>query len=178
MKKFFKLGCLGVIGLVVLLFILGALLGNDDSEKVPVTSNGTSTEKPAAVDNEKTVTVNKVYKVNGLDITIGDIIITKKDIKVDMNIVNTTGDQISFFPDQGSIVIGNTQVDANMFMTKGDVSGDIHGGVEKTGTIRFLAQEGKEFSPSEINEIKLALGMILNDKSYASEDFNETIVLN
>lgn len=176
MKKFLKIGCLGVIGVVVLLIILVAIVGDDDTEKVPVTSDGNTTEKPVASEGEKAVSVNREFKINGLNITIGDIVITKKDIKIDMTILNTTDDQISFFPDQGSLIVGNTQVDANMFMTKGDVSGDIHGGVEKTGTIKFLAQDGKEFSPSEINEIKLAFGMILNDKSYESEDFNETIV--
>lgn len=188
MKKFFKFGCLGLIGLVVLIIVLAVIGSDGGDEKTPVSSdtnstsedtNSTSTEEPTEEDNadEKSAAVNQDFKVNGLDIKISNIVITKKDVKIDMTLTNTTDNQISFYPDQGSMVIGNTQVDANLFMTKGDLSGDIHAGVEKTGTIRFMAPDDKEFTPNEIKEVKLVLGSVLDNKSFSSEEFQQTIAI-
>ncbi|WP_437389017.1 DUF4352 domain-containing protein [Priestia filamentosa] len=74
MKKFFKMGCLGFIALIVLIIIIGvAMGGNDSSDK----ASSTSSDKQTTKDESKksygvgdTVEVgDMVYTVNGKEIT-------------------------------------------------------------------------------------------------------------
>lgn len=69
-----------------------------------------------------------------------------------MTLRNETNDKLTFYPDQGNVVVGNMQLDANMFMTEGKVSGDIQPGVEKSGVVVFTVPEGKTLSPKEVTQ--------------------------
>lgn len=126
-------------------------------------------------EKEKYIEVNKEFEVNGLEIEITDVEITEKEVKIGMKLKNNSESVKTLYPDQGDIIIGNKQIGANMFMTKGDVSGDIHPGVEKEGTLRFL-DDDKSLKAGEIKKIKLAFGNIY-DEEYSSETFEETISL-
>ncbi|MEK4093277.1 hypothetical protein [Viridibacillus sp. FSL H8-0110] len=52
-----------------------------------------------------------------------------------------------------------------MFLTDGDVSGDIQSGVKKEAVLEFLVPEGKELDVKNIKEIKLNFGDIYDEKS-------------
>lgn len=62
-----------------------------------------------------------------------------------------------------------------MFMTDGDVSGDIHAGVEKSGVIRFILDD--DISVDDIEEITLKLGDVYNEDEFNAEEFSETLSL-
>ena len=94
---------------------------------------------------------------------------------VDITLNNTTEDTLTFYPDQGSAIIGSKQVDANMFMTKGDASGEIYGGVEKEGKIKFVLRK-TGINVNEVNEITLKFGSV-GDYEYDYEDYSKTIEL-
>lgn len=125
---------------------------------------------------ERTVEVNEEYKYNDLTIVIDEIDITEKDIKIGMTLDNDSEASKSFHPDQHNILVGKKQLSANMFMTKGDVSGEIHPGIEKTGTIRFLIDEDDGIDTADITEIKLMLGKVYDSDTVGnSESFEEVI---
>ena len=119
--------------------------------------------------------INETYEVNGLTIDISTIEVSDDDVKIAMKLANNSENTLSFYPDQGDIIIGNKQVGANMFMTDGDVSGDIHAGVEKSGTIRFILDD--DISTDDIEEITLKLGDVYNEDEFNAEEFSETLSL-
>lgn len=173
MKKAFKIGCFGLIGLFVLIAIVSMISFSGEEESVSTGSSTQETSKePEATKEEeaspgtKTIDVSsQTQTLNGLVINLGEMKISKDKIQVGMNINNTSDKTITFYPDQGNAVIGSLQVDANLFFTEGDISGDIMAGVQKDGIIEFLAPEGKEIDVEAVKEIKLHFGSV-NDETY------------
>lgn len=170
------LASIGVGAFATIALIDSAIMAVPDASEPAVATSDSNEEvdKSSEDDSEKIIEVNEEYEVNGLNIVIEDIEITEKDVKISMNVKNESDNTKTFYPDQGDIVIGNKQIGANMFMTDGDVSGDIHTGVEKSGTLRFL-DDDDELIPSEITEIELMLGNVFDEETYDSEDFKEVI---
>lgn len=153
----------------------GSGSGNDQ----PATAEGGGQEQAAEqAANEARHKINKDYEVNGLKITIGEVVVQKDRVIVGMTVNNPGKEAISFYPDmEGTVVIGDMQLDANPFLTEGKVSGEIQGGVKQEGVVHFLAPEGKELAPAEVKEIKLNLGEIIHQGTWDAKEFNETIKL-
>ncbi len=174
MKKFFKFGCGGLILLVVLIIAL-AMCSTDDDKP----STGSSGEK-AATSSSKNDGSKKVdastqnVDASGLKVGLGEIKITKRKIQVGVNVHNTKESKVSFYPDQGSAVIGDMQLDANMFLTDGKVSGEIQGGVKKEAVLEFLAPDGKDIDVENVKEIKLMFGDVYDEKT-GTQDVTFTV---
>ncbi|WP_238650664.1 DUF4352 domain-containing protein [Paenibacillus piscarius] len=96
MKKFFKLGCLGFIALIVLVIVIG-YMGSDKDSSSNTTAN--STEKKESSKKEE-----KKLAKKGEELQVGDVVFK-------VNKVNTTkkikdGDFLSYEPDSdGSIFL-------------------------------------------------------------------------
>lgn len=191
MKRTFYLSVLTVV--VLIIFGLLALGSGEDSDEAVIRTGasvdrGSSTEETVGTPGEQDVepeqapdeTANKYsirqeYNVNGLKIVIGEIELRQNRVLIGVTVKNEVEDTLSFYPDQGEIVMGSMQLDSNMFMTDGDVSGDIRPGVEKSAVIHFLTPEGKDV-PDE-DSVTLYFGTVYNMESYSTEDFIETILL-
>ncbi|MED3691315.1 DUF4352 domain-containing protein [Peribacillus butanolivorans] len=91
MKKFFKIGCLGFIGLIVLGIIIGIATGGDDTE----TKNSTKKEETKTDSKEKKETKAKTYGIGDV-VKVGDMEYTIKE--------KTEKDQVgpSVLPDKAS----------------------------------------------------------------------------
>lgn len=163
-----------LVGLLIGLLIV-TLTGCGEPSGVKTGAESDSAK--VAVNKEFKVAVNKEFSVNGLKITIGEVQVKKERILVGMTIKNETSDKLTFYPDQGSAVVGSMQLDANMFMTEGDVSGDIQPGVEKSGVVVFTTPEGKTLTPEEVTSIALHLGNVYNEKSFEAKPFDTTLSL-
>src|SRR5690606_12719562 len=177
--------------LIMLLFsalLIGILSACDDggeSESNESTTNESASEtsetnteeeeEEASIDSGF-VEVNETYNVNGLDIKIENIEITDDKVRVAMTIANNSDTTKTFYPDQGFLVVGNNQVEADIFATEGDLSGDIFGGEEKSGVVLFnVADSGINFD--EASEINLRLGDVFDEESFNAEEFAETIAI-
>lgn len=136
-----------------------------------------SAAQSSSAEDSKKSAINKDFSVNGLKITIGEVQIEKDRILVGMNINNESNNKLSFYPDQGSVVVGNIQLEGNLLMTEGDISGDFHPGVEKSGVAVFDIPEGKTLNPKEITEIVLHAGDVFNDETFEAESFDATLTL-
>lgn len=173
MKNFFKFGCLGIIGIVVLVIILAVFSGGDD-DKVSTGSDSKTTENKESASkkddgSKKFNASSQQVDAIGLKVGLGEIKIKENKIQVGINVENTTDKAISFYPDQGSAVVGNIQLDANMFLTDGSVSGDIQSGVKQDAVLEFLVPEGKKIDVNSVKEIKLILGDV-NDEDFTKND--------
>lgn len=176
--------------LIMLLFsalLIGILFACDEggegesnesttNESASETSEMSVNAEEKEEENSGIVEVNKTYNVNGLDIKIENIEITDDKVRVAMTIVNNSDTTKTFYPDQGFLVVGNKQVEADIFATEGDLSGDIFGGVEKSGVVIFnVADSGINFD--EASEINLRLGDVFDEESFNAEEFAETIAI-
>ncbi|EIJ79176.1 hypothetical protein PB1_16504 [Bacillus methanolicus PB1] len=155
---------------VTALLSLGLVLAGCGSSDVSTGGTGNSTEKKEESNSEtkevkkdsgKTIDATAhTTDVLGMKVALGEIKITEDKISVGMNLENTSDAALSFYPDQGQLVVGDMQLNANMFMTTGEIGGDVQGGVKQEGVIEFLAPEGKKIDVNAVKELKLLFGDI------------------
>ncbi|OMF61886.1 hypothetical protein BK139_05035 [Paenibacillus sp. FSL R5-0490] len=157
------------------------MFSGDGDEPVSTGTDSGSTEKAKSDDkpiddgSKKVDASDQSTDAAGLIVALGEVKISSDKIQVGINVENTTENKLSFYPDQGSAVIGDIQLDANMFLTDGDVSGEIQGGVKKEAVLEFLTPDGKEIDVNSIKEVKLMLGDVFNDTTFESKPVNFTI---
>jgi hypothetical protein len=179
-KKLFKWFFITFGALVALIVVIMVF---SDDEEVSTTSTATTAQqddvKTASKEeakqeaaNEKKFNAGITKTVNGLIINIAEVKITENSIEVGMNFENKTDSKLTFYPDQGSAVVGSMQLDANMFMGSGDVSGDINAKVKKEGTIEYTAPEGKIIDVKNIKQLTLDMGEVFNDSNYDATKAN------
>ncbi|SDD12656.1 hypothetical protein SAMN05421663_1071 [Terribacillus halophilus] len=172
---------LGLSLLLVLMFALAACGSTEDVSTGSDTSKAESSEKEKATESEDTSkkidASDQSMTAAGLKVGLGDIKILEDKIQVGINVENTNSDAVSFYPDMGSAVIGDMQVDANMFMTDGNISGDIQGGVKQEAVLEFLAPEGKSIDPASVKEIKLVLGDVTSADYMTTEPVEFTVTV-
>lgn len=179
-KKPAALKKLGIAAVICFISFIGAIFTVGEPSEVETASTEVENGSEVIKEEEEEVDggiyeINETYEVNGLTIDISTIEVSDDDVKITIKLTNNSETTLSFYPDQGDIIIGNKQVGANMFMTDGDVSGDIHAGVEKSGTIRFILDD--DISTGDIEEITLKLGDVYNDDVISVEEFSEVITL-
>lgn len=175
MKKTLKI-VLGKLGAVFLLLVVVGMFSEEDKPSTGTSaSSGQNSTNKVAKGTKVIDATNEVIEVNGLTVALGEIKLSKDKIQVGLNVENTGGNTVTFYPDQGSAVIGNLQLDANLFLTSGDVSGEIHSGVLKEGVIEYLAPEGKEIDVASISQIKLVFGDVFDDTTYDAEEVTFTL---
>jgi len=107
-------------------------------------------------------------EVLGMKVKLGEIKIEETKISVGVNLENTTDKVLNFYPDQGSLVVGDMQISANLFLTTGTLGGEVQGGVKQDGVIEYLVDEGKKLDIDSITEVKLIFGDV------TTEDFMQS----
>jgi hypothetical protein len=172
-------------GIVVLSTLLLLGLGACSSSDVQTGGTGNSTEKKTETnttketpkeDNSKKVDASKqTINAAGMQVGLGEIKITEDKISVGINLANTTKEALTFYPDQGHLVIGDMQLDANLFMTEGDIGGEVQSGVKQEGVIEFLAPEGKKIDVNTVKEIKLFFGDVVTADYMTTKEVNFVI---
>ncbi|MBL4987260.1 MULTISPECIES: lipoprotein [Bacillus] len=175
MKKFYALFL--ALGLTFTLAACGSTEDVSTGASKEKESTSTKTQsKNKKDDGSKKINASKhKTTAQGMKVNLGEIKIMKDKINVGMNIENTTDKVLNFYPDQGKVVAGSMQLDANMFMTDGDIGGEVEGGVKQDGVIQFLAPEGKEINIKNIKELKLKFGDVTTDDYMNSKDVTFTV---
>jgi hypothetical protein len=169
-----------------LLMVLSAsaimVLGACSESDVSTGGSGNTTEKKLEAketkkeDTGKTIdATNQKVEAAGMKVGLGEVKVTADKISVGINLENTTDKALSFYPDQGKMVIGDMQLDANMFMTSGSVGGDVQSGVKQEGVIEFLAPEGKKIDVKTVKQIKLVFGDVVTEDYMTTEPVNFTV---
>ena len=175
-----KVSTLSIVSTIVLILFVLLAAGSGGSSDVDRGSDSVQTAtdsgQKSSKDNSIKHSIMKEYTANGLKIIIGEVEVRRDRLLVGITVKNESSDTISFYPDQGSIVMGSMKINANMFFTEGSVSGEIRPGVEKSAVIHFLAPESKDL-PDE-KTITLYLGDVYNFDTYQGTlEFSETITL-
>lgn len=168
-----------------ILFLL--FLSACGSSDVKTGGSGNSIEKKSTVSTQASKQENNTKTVNasslslnaaGMQVGLGDIKIREDRIEVGVNLNNTTSKVLHFYPDQGHLVVGDMQLDANMFMTTGKVGGDVEGGVKQDGVIVFLSANNKKIDIKSITQIKLVFGDVTTDDFMTSQPVEFTVPVN
>lgn len=164
--------------LVMVLFVFLALGSGGDSgvDRGSDSGQSTSTSQEEASESSTRYRVMHEDTVNGLKVIVGEIEVWSDKVLVGITVKNESSDKLSFYPDQGSIVIGSMQLESNMFMSEGSASGEIMPGVEKSSVIYFTTPEG-QVVPDE-KTITLYFGDVYNVDTYSgTKEFTATITL-
>lgn len=174
MGKFFKIGCLGVIAIVILIIVIAMFAGGGEESvstgSDSADSNSANEETEAPADGSKTVDASsQTVDAAGMNVGLGEIKISSGKLEVGINLENTTDGELMFYPDQGSAVIGDMQLDANFFLTDGSVGGEVQSGVKQEGILEFLAPDGKEIDVESVEEIRLLFGDVVTEDFMTTE---------
>lgn len=171
--------------LLVLLSVLSMFaLGACSESDVSTGGEGNSTEKkteskekakPKEETGKKVDASSQSVEAAGMKVALGEVKITKDKISVGINLENTTDKVLSFYPDQGSSVIGDMQLSANLFMTDGTVGGEVQGSVKQEGVIEFLPPEGKTIDVDAVKEIKLIFGDVVTEDFMTNKPVEFTV---
>lgn len=106
---------------------------------------------------------------------LGDIKILEDKIEVGVNITNTTTKKLIFYPDQGHLVIGDMQLDSNMFMESGKIGGEVEAGVKENAVLVFPAPDGKKIDVKSVTQIKVLFGDVTTDDFMTNKPVEFTI---
>lgn len=91
-----------------------------------------------------------------------------------ISVQNTTDQTINVHPDQGTVVVGNEQVDTALFMSD-DVGGEILAGVMKDGAVLFGL---KRQAPNEVTSVRYLIGGPFdNDFNDIGDDYEFEITI-
>lgn len=96
MKKFFKIGCLGIIGIVVLVAILGALAGGGAEEETPETNTAAPAEETATEETTEEAPAEEAAEEPaeepveeagiGTEVKVGDVYFTANEVTTATNV--------------------------------------------------------------------------------------------
>lgn len=111
----------------------------------------------------------------GLKVGLGEIKITDSKIEVGINIENTSSQVLSFYPDQGQMVIGDMQLTSNFIMNNGTVDGEIQPGVKQDAVYVYPAPDGKTLDVNAIKEIKFFFGDVTTEDYSTTDPVNFTV---
>ncbi|MFN2745185.1 hypothetical protein ACINLE_08110 [Bacillus sp. z60-18] len=170
MKKFLVLFL--SLGLAMALAACGS---TDDVSTGADDSKDKKTEEKKDDDSKKIDASSQKTEALGMKVNLGDIKIMKDKINVGINIENTTDKVLNFYPDQGNAVVGDMQLSANMFLTDGDVGGEVQGGVKQDGVLEFTVPEGKELDIDQVKEIKLNFGDVTTEDFMKNQAVSLTV---
>ena len=160
MKKFFKMGCLGLIGLIVLIIIVVVATGGGDDTTTSGTkvSEGNSSEESKSEEtvSDETFKVGDTIDLNGLEITIASAKYIEaseyspseagKILQMEVNVTNNKDDKIYF--DSSEFNIYDMDGNALEMYFGGDdldISGDVNEGKKLSGTLTYDVPEGDAY---------------------------------
>lgn len=153
-----------------------ALAACSEVEDVSTGSTGNSVEtkqeakkEPKKAEGKKIDASKESVEAKGLKVGLGEIKITKDKISVGINIENTSDQVLSFYPDQGQMVIGDMQLKSNFMMNDGTVDGDIQPGVKQDAVYVYPAPKGKAIDVKAVEDIKLFFGNV-NGEDYMNAE--------
>lgn len=160
MKKFFKFGCGGIVALIVLLIIVGALVGEDNKdssnkEKVPASTTASDESKKDQPVKEE------IEKVGiGEELTVGKVTFKVNSIG-EVNEISAANGYMKYKPDAEGAVFLSVNVTVR------------NDGTELINTdssfFKLIAENGAEYSPSSI--------IVADDKYFAFEGINPGLAL-
>lgn len=134
---------------------------NTGGSNTSTTKNQPTDEKKT--DNEKRFNANATTTVLGVTVNVAEIKMTPERIEVGINLQNTGKQKVTYYPDQGAkILIGDMQLESNMFMSTGKIGGEIESGIKQDAVLVFLAPEGKKLDVATIKQFKLKLDEIMS----------------
>jgi hypothetical protein len=173
-------GCLGVVLLMGACTVFFGVIGRNaldaakKQDEIVFSPSGGQSGRTSA--GGRLVAVNKTVDFQGLKLTIQGVEVRPDRLMISMLLVNTTAQKFTVYPSQGNATIGTMQLDCNVFLGDGDLSGDIQAGVEKRGGLTFMVPSGQKLDPDSVSTIKLDLGTIY-DQRYKTQQMGLTVAL-
>lgn len=149
--------------LISLIAAVALLVGCTEPTDVATGGSNTAEGQNQPAENEKRVDANFNEKFKYVDLNVKEIVITPTEVKVGMNYENISNQKVSFYPDQGHIVIGDMQLDVDFLTQTSLQSGEVSAGVKSDGVLVFKPKGEKRIDVDNVTSIKFDLGEIYPD---------------
>ncbi|TCP52603.1 hypothetical protein EV586_10985 [Tumebacillus sp. BK434] len=159
MKTFVKLGIAVVVSAGLLVGCAPSDVQTGGSNDVAAKNDQTADKKKE--DGSKKFNADVSAEGLGMKVNIAEVKVSPTKIEVGINFQNNNQHAMSWYPDQeAKIVVGDMQLDSNMFMSSGKLGGDIEGGVKKDGVLVFPVADGKKLDVAKVTSLKLKVGKL------------------
>ena len=161
------------------LVVLGLVGCSESDVSTGGTANSVEGKKEASApkkeDGKRIDATKHQMEAAGLKVGLGEIKITDEKIEVGINVENTSNQVLSFYPDQGQMVIGDMQLTSNFMMNDGTVDGEIQPGVKQDAVYVYPAPDGKTLDVKSIQEIKFFFGDVTTADYMTTKPVNFTV---
>jgi hypothetical protein len=144
-------------------------------------SNNVTADKPKATASKEQKTPQKRFNANfskdfdGVKLNVAEIVIKPDRIEVGLNYQNSNNQKVSFFPDQGNVVVGDLQLNVDPLTDSRLTTGEVAPGVKTDGVLVFLPPTGKQLDLKKVSELKFDLGDVTPDDFSGTTKVNFTI---
>lgn len=151
-----------------------------DSSSVSVDPEMTMMAVPdpkAQPSNQLIVVVNQSFQEGPLYLTVNETTVEPDEMAIAMTIENRSDRQIRFYPSQGRLSTGMTQIEANLFLSDPMLSGSFAPSEKRSGVLVFRSTLNSKLDLTQVETIHLVLGQVMDRASINPEYVDITVSL-
>lgn len=152
------------IALALPIALLAACQRSPEVASTPTTASISTPQQQVSDEVERQWDINRVEQVGPLEIQLGQAAYGQGYLAIGLTATNKGREAVSWYPDQGAIVVGQKMINANGFYTVGDPSGEIEPGLLRDGAIAFPMEAMPE------GTVQLRLGAIVGEDFRAIDE--------
>jgi hypothetical protein len=150
----------GIFSFMLMVFLVACEDLEQSSDTISTGGgNDVTAEQPAQ--NEKKLMPNLTETIKKVKVHIAEVRISPDYIKVGLNYEHTGTQQVSWYPDQGHMMVGDLQLQVDIMENHGLVVGEIAPGAKSDGVITYRPQGERKLDVEKITKIRLDLDEIM-----------------
>lgn len=119
-------------------------------------------EQPAI---QHTIVVNKTFQEGPLHLIVNEATIQSDEVAIAMTVENRSDRRIRFYPSQGRLRTGTTEIEANLFLSDLILSGSFAPNEKRSGVLVFKSHLSSELDLTQVGNINLILGQVIDMES-------------
>lgn len=146
--------------------------GKNSTELSAASTEATKQEQPK---EQKKFDANYSQDFKYVKLNVREIVITPDEVQVGLNYEASSSQKISWYPDQGTLVIGDMQLNADMLTQSNLVTGDISPGVKSDGALVFKPQGDKKIDVKKVTDLQFHLGEIFPEDLSTTKKVDFTV---
>lgn len=105
------------------------------------------------------VDVNAEKDFKYMQVGVGRMLLKPDVIEVELTYENLTDETVSWFPNQGQLVVDNIQLETDV-LASDQISGEVRPGVKSSGIIAFKPPRGQSLDVPSVKTVNFYLGTI------------------
>ncbi len=115
--------------------------------------------------DRRTTVLNKIFQEEPLYLAINEVSVKPGEVAIAISVENRSERRIRFYPSQGRLRVGTTEIEANLFLSDLNLSRSFAPDEKRSGALVFKSHLSSELSSAQPNNIRLILGQVIGIES-------------